>query len=287
MGWAELAVSAVAYAIGIVAQTFGVRRDVGRVDGFDVGLLARLASDRVYVLGFAAQVIGFLAAFLARESLPLYVVQTASAAALGIAAVIGALLLGWRVGPAEITALAVMAAGLAGVVLSAQQSVATPLPVVGGVVLACALAASALLSFLAARLTGTHRALALGALSGIDFAILAVATRSIGSIPLLELWHQPLAWLTVAAAVVGQSHLSSALQSGSATAAMAAMEATSAVVAAVAGIAVLGDRIVPGRGSLLVIGLLLVIGAVVVLALRPPQMPDESSDPADRKVVSQ
>ncbi|MEF3851110.1 hypothetical protein P0P54_09465, partial [Campylobacter jejuni] len=74
MGYLLLAASAVAYALGIVGQTVAARRAEWR-GGVDPGLLGRLAADRVYVLGFAAQVVGFVLAFLARATLPLYLVQ--------------------------------------------------------------------------------------------------------------------------------------------------------------------------------------------------------------------
>jgi hypothetical protein len=284
-GWVELAASALAYAIGIVAQTTAVRRGGGASGHYDVGLLVRLATDRLYALGFAAQVTGFVAAFLARADLPLYLVQTAGAAAVGLAALAGAIILEWRVRRAEIAALAVMAVGLVGVVLAAEPSTAAPVTVTGGIMLLVALACSAGLSFPAGRLKGTRRAVVLGALSGLDFAVLAVATRPLAAGPLLDLLTHPLAWLAVAAAVVGQSHLASALQHGSATAATAAMEAASAVLAAAAGLVMLGDRVAVGREPLLLAGLALVVAAVVTMALlRPPTAPgadlrDAAEDP--------
>ena len=80
--------------------------------GHGLGLLARLATDRLYLLGFAGQVGGFLFAFLARADLPLYLVQAGSSCAVGLATVVGVLVLGWRVRPVEIAVLVVMAFGL-------------------------------------------------------------------------------------------------------------------------------------------------------------------------------
>jgi hypothetical protein len=96
MGFLVLGLSALAYAVGIVAQTVAARKLAHR-DRLELGLLARLATDRVYLVGFTAQVAGFGLAFLARATLPLYLVQAGASSAVGIAAVLGAVVLGWRI----------------------------------------------------------------------------------------------------------------------------------------------------------------------------------------------
>lgn len=264
-GYGILALSAVASAVGLVAQTVAARRATQR-GGIDPGLLARLVTDRVFLVGFAAQCVGFGLAFLARETLPLYIVQAGSSAAVGLAALIGTAVLGWRIGGRELVALGALAVGLLLLVGAAEPSVATATPPGLEFWLLGALVAVALLAVPAARLPGARGAVTMGALAGVSFAVVAVAGRPLAAGPLLELPLRPLAWLMVAAAVLGQAMLAGALQRGSATAAAASMDATTTVLGAAVGLLAVGDRIAPGRGSWVAAGLALVVLAVVVMA---------------------
>jgi drug/metabolite transporter (DMT)-like permease len=256
-GHLALAVSTVLYGLGIVAQTVAARRADER-PGTGVGLLARLASDRLYLLGFSCQVGGFLFAFLARAQLPLYLVQAGSSCAVGVAAVIGVLLLGWRIRRTEIAVLVVMAFGLLLLTSAAAPSTARDLPVLP------ALVVLGLLTLAVLPLAGVLKA-ARPVLAGVAYAVVAVAARTVAGKPLLELVLHPLTWVMVIAAFVGQACLATALQRGSATSVMASMDATTVVIGSVAGLAVMGDRIAPGREWWVVLGVLLVVTGVLAL----------------------
>ncbi|MFD4638969.1 hypothetical protein ACFWN2_16755 [Lentzea sp. NPDC058436] len=256
-GHLALAVSTVLYGLGIVAQTVAARRADER-PGTGVGLLARLASDRLYLLGFTGQVGGFLFAFLAREELPLYLVQAGSSSAVGLATVIGVLLLGWRIRRVEIAVLVVMACGLLLLTGAAAPSEARELPLVPALVVLGVLTLSVLpLARIFKTLTPV--------LAGVAFAVVAVAARNVSGKPLLDLVLHPLTWVMVIAAFVGQACLATALQRGSATSAVASMDATSVVIGAAAGLAVMGDQITPGREWWVALGILLVVSGVLVL----------------------
>ncbi|QJY50639.1 hypothetical protein HOP40_15285 [Pseudonocardia broussonetiae] len=261
-GYALLVLSALAAAVGIVAQTVAARRTEQR-DAVDPGILVRLATDRVYLFGFGSQVL----AFLARATLPLYIVQAGSSSAVGLAAVIGLVVLGWRVSGREIAALGVLAVGLLLLVGAAESSVAAPMPPALGFGLLAALLAVVALAFPAARIPGAPGAVAMGALAGVAFAVLALCGRPLAAGPLLELPLQPLAWLMVASALVGQALLAAALQRSSTTVAAASMDATTVVLASVLGVTVLGDQIAAGRGWWVAAGLTLVVAAVVAMAV--------------------
>jgi drug/metabolite transporter (DMT)-like permease len=262
LGYVALVASATVYAIGIVAQSVAARR-AERRDTVDLGLLARLASDRVYVLGFCAQLAGFVLAFFARATLPLYLVQAGASSAVGLAALFGALVLRWRIQRGEIVVLAVMAAGLLLLAGAARPSVATDLPDSTGFVLLGVLVLTVLLAVPAWKLSG---AVPLGVLAGCAFAVVAIASRPLAAGPLLELPLRPLAWLMVAAAVVGQTLLAGALQHGSATATAASMDATTVVFSSIAGLLVLGDRIADGREWWVAAGLTLVVAGVLAMS---------------------
>lgn len=279
MGYLLLIGSAIAYAVGIVAQTVAARR-AERRDRLDPGLLARLASDRVYLLGFGAQVVGFGLAFLARADLPLYLVQAGAMSAVGIAAVLGTVLLGWQIRRLEIGALVVIAAGLLLLVGAAEPSRSEGLALPIGLVMSGLLVAVVPIAVLAARMGGPRGALAMGALAGVAFAVLAIASRPLAAGPLLTLPLQPLFWLMVAAAFVGQALLAAALQRGSSTATMASMDSVSVVLSSAAGLLLLGDRIAAGREVWVLGGIALVLCGVVVMAVAQPHpaVPHSSGD---------
>jgi drug/metabolite transporter (DMT)-like permease len=272
VGYVVLALSAFSYAVGIVAQTVAARR-AERRNGVDVGLLARLATDRVYLLGFAAQCVGFVLAFLARADLPLYLVQAGAMSAVGIAAVLGAVLLGWRIRTGEIGALVVIACGLVLLVGAAKPGPAQQMSLGTGLVLAALLIVVLGLAVPASRLAGPRAALVFGLLAGLAFAVLAIVSRPLAAGPLAELPLRPETWLMVAAAVVGQALLAAALQRGSTTAAMASMDSTSVLLSSVVGLVVLGDQVAVGRGSWVGAGLALVVIGVIVMAVVQPHKP--------------
>ncbi|MGH3804027.1 MAG: hypothetical protein ACRDTD_28615, partial [Pseudonocardiaceae bacterium] len=75
----------------------------------------------------------------------------------------------------------------------------------------------------------------------------------------------PLLYVLLAHAGVGQLLLGQALQHGSTTATVAAMDAAAAIPAAATGLILLGDKITPGLEPLAAIGFVMTIGAVLAL----------------------
>lgn len=257
-GYLELTASAVMYALGVVAQSVASRRADGGLGG--LGLLARLARDRLYLLGFAGQVAGFALAFFARAELPLYLVQAGSSCAVGLATLFGVLVLGWRVRPVEVAVLVVMALGLVLLVAAATPSTAHDVPPTAALVLF-----GLPLALLAVAQRRVRAVVPLAAFAGLAFAVVAMTSRTIADEPVPTLPLNALAWLMVAAALVGQSYLALGLRRGSATSTVATMDATTVVVTSVVGIAALGDRVTPGREWWVVLGVGLVVTGVLLL----------------------
>lgn len=256
-----LVLSTVSYGIGLVLQSAAARRieDSNALSG----LVSRLVTDPRYASGFAAQVGGFLFAFYARETLPVYLVQAAACAAVAVAAVLGATLLGWPVTRREMAVLTTLTVALALLAGAAEPSRVTSVPSGTGWVLSALLLACVALAPTAWRMRG---AVPLAGLAGAAFAVLAVASRPLPSLEWTALPLNPLAWLTLAAAATGQLLLAAALQRGSTTAAGSAMDAVTMVVASVAGIVLVGDQIADGRASWFGAGLLLVVAGVLAMA---------------------
>ena len=134
---------------------------------FDPGLLLRLASQRTYLIGLLCQVTGFVLAFLARRDLPLFLVQASVAAGLGVTAVLGVVVLKWRLPAAEVGLLVLLFGGITALVLSAQPAPSKALGTAGLVALGVALVGIAVLGFFAVRLHGAPGSVALGSLAGL------------------------------------------------------------------------------------------------------------------------
>jgi hypothetical protein len=284
-GYLLLVLAAVSYAVGILAQTVAARRTEIR-DRVDPGLLVRLAHDRLFLLGFAGQIGGFVLTYFARATLPLYLVQAGAAAAVGLAAVGGVLLLGWRVRAVEVVVLVAMTLGLVLMVSGALPSTAYDMSTSLTLALVGILALTALLAIPAARLRGARGAVALGALAGVAFAVLAVACRPIADDALVDqLLSAPL-WIVVVSALVGQALMTAGFQRGSSTATAASMDAVSTVIAALVGLALLGDRIAAGHTATVLAGLVLVVAAVVALAAVAAVAPEAATLPAPRPAPS-
>jgi len=281
IGYLLLVGSAFAYAVGLVSQSIAARR-IRLSNKVDINLPVRLATDRLYALGFAAQFVGFLLAYFARGTLPVFLVQAVACTAVGLAAIIGAAVLGWRVTRAELVVLAVMTVALILLAGAAEPSRVTDVPPVTGWLLVTGLLACVLLAIPAWAAAG---AVPLAALAGASFAVLAVASRPLPSTEWTSLPLNPLAWVTLAAAAIGQVFLAAALQRGSTTAAGATMDAVTMLVASVTGILLLGDRIADGRTSWVVTGMVLIVASVLAMVRVGVVVDQESPAAADLAAV--
>lgn len=196
-------------------------------------------------------------------TLPLYLVQAATCASVGLAALIGAVTMGWRVSRYEMAVLSTMTVALVLLAGAAQPARVTHVAPVVEFVLAAALGLCVLLAIPAWSRRG---GVPLACLAGTAFAVLAVASRPLLSVPLSSWPLSPLAWLSLASAGIGQLLLAAALQRGSTTATGASMDAVTMVLASVAGTAFLADPIAAGRTWWVVIGLIVIVAGVFVMA---------------------
>src|SRR5215470_10667851 len=106
-GWVFLAAMVGSYGVGNLLQSSAATNTTAG-ETLDPKLLMRLVRHRTYVLGLLCQMLGFILAFLARRDLPLFLVQSSVAAGLGVTAVLGVLLLKWRLPTAEILLLVLL-----------------------------------------------------------------------------------------------------------------------------------------------------------------------------------
>jgi multidrug transporter EmrE-like cation transporter len=255
----------VAYGIANLLQSVAAARTTVH-HTFDPGLLLRLASHRTYLVGLACQMLGFVLAFLARRDLPLFLVQASVAAGLGVTALLGVLVLKWRLPTSEVLLLVLLFAGITALVISARPAPSRQLGMAGLISLVVALGVIAVLGFFAVRLHGAPGSVALGSLAGLAFSAAAVAARPLASAGSSEAFlRDPLLYLLIVHSIVGQLLLGLAMQRGSTTAAVAAMDAAGAVPAAIVGLVLLNDKIWPGREWLAAVGFLMTLAAVIGL----------------------
>lgn len=264
-GWLCLGAMVVAYGCANLLQSIAAQRTQPH-HSMHPSLLFRLAGQRSYLFGVGCQAIGFGLAFFARRELPLFLVQAAVAAGLGVMAILGVILLKWRLPHAEVALLGLLSVGIAGLILAAKPAIARPIDGVGKITLTVVLGAIAVTGVFAARLRGAPGSVALGSLAGLAFGAGAIDSRALAA---AHSWHSliagPLLYLLLAHALVGQLLLGMAMQRGSTTAAVAAMDAAATVPAAVIGLVFLGDQIWPGREWLAGFGFVCTLGAVLGL----------------------
>ncbi|MET0418627.1 MAG: hypothetical protein ABW022_21645, partial [Actinoplanes sp.] len=175
----------VAYGFANLLQSVAAARTTVH-HTFDPGLLLRLAGHRTYLVGLGCQIGGFVLAFLARRDLPLFLVQASVAAGLGVTAILGVLVLKWRLPVAEVALLALLFAGITALVLAARPAPSKQLGTAGSVALLVALGVIAVLGVFAVRLHGAPGSVALGSLAGLAFSAAAVAARPLASVPSAE-----------------------------------------------------------------------------------------------------
>lgn len=276
----------VAYGVANLLQSVAAARTTVH-HTFDPGLLLRLAGHRTYLVGLSCQIGGFVLAFLARRDLPLFLVQASVAAGLGVTAILGVVVLKWRLPVAEVALLALLFAGITALVLAARPAPSRQLGTAGSVALLVALGVIAVLGFFAVRLHGAPGSVALGSLAGLAFSSAAVAARPLASAPSAEAFlADPLLYLLIVHSIVGQLLLGLAMQRGSTTAAVAAMDAAGAVPAAIVGLLLLNDKIWPGREWLAAVGFLVTLASVIGLTrYAEPQHHHAKARRRDRAMV--
>ena len=196
----------------------------------------------------------------------------------------GYFLLGWRLRRVDIAAMVMLAGGLTLLVAAAEPSVSRDPGSAVAVGLALTLALTVIATVGLHRLPAQHGASAAGALSGLAFAVLAIAARPLAGGPWDDLLTGPWLWLTLISAVVGQALLAAGFKRGSPISVVIPMDATTVVGGALAGVLFLGDSFVAGRVGWVAIGLTLVIGTIWVLGSISEQPKSVTPLPASQHV---
>ncbi|MEU7870711.1 hypothetical protein [Dactylosporangium sp. NPDC049140] len=271
-----------AYGVANLLQSVAAAR-TDLHQGFQPMLLLRLGRHKSYLVGVACQCAGFALAFFARRDLPLFLVQSAMAAGLGVTTILGVLILKWKLPRTEIALLLALTVGIAALVLAAKPSPSRQLGTGGVIGLIVVLVVLAVLGFFAGRLHGAPGSVVLGSLSGVAFGAAAVASRPLASADsFAQFVTDPLSYLLIAHSLVGQLLLGLAMQRGSTTAAVAAMDAAGAVPAALVGLFFLGDGVWPHREWLVAVGIIVTLAGVIGLSFyAEPQHHHETAEESE------
>ena len=245
--------------------------------GFAVGLLR---SPR-YLTALLLIAAGFSLSVLALRTLPLFVVQAGRASSLAVTAVLAVLILGARLRPPELLAIGGVVVGLVLLALSAGPQQSTDVGLAARLILLGAVFAVGALAVAAMRITPPARSgLTLGVLAGLCFGALAVGARMLRELAPAELITDPAAWAAGLGGVLGLLLGAIALQRAAVVGVTASMVGTEALIGAGLGMLLCGDRPLPGRGPLALLGFVLVVaGAVVLARFGAPEHPRSSPEP--------
>lgn len=265
LSWLFLALSVAAYGFGNFLQAVAAANQRKNLK-LSPKLLLQMATHRSYLVGLTCQLLGFAFAFLARADLPLFLVQASASGALGLTALLGVLVLKWRLPAIELILLGTLTFGILALILSAEQSPSEPLGVIEVVLLAVVAVAIAILGRYASRRRGTEGSVALGGLAGLGFGAAAIASRPLaGADSIGDFLTNPLLYIMVVNSITAQLLLAASMQRGSTNAAVASMDVGNSVPPAIFGLVLLGDRIAPDREWLALVGFVLAIGSVLLL----------------------
>jgi hypothetical protein len=268
LGMACALFAAVGYGTASVLQSVAARGTESST-GLDPRLFVRLAGSLLYVSGLSLDFAAFLASLVALRTLPLFFVQSAVAASVGVTAVIAAAI-GVRLQRREIASLVVLGAGLLLLAASAQPDRGAPLSLgVRWGLLSC-IVVLGVAGALVARDNEHSGAPALAVLAGLAFTVVAVTARSL-TVPSV-LWHvlaDPGLWAILALGSLGMLLFTTALQRGSVTSATALTFAVETIVPAGIGLAFLGDTTRPGFATVAAVGFVLTIAGTLALATDP------------------
>jgi len=266
VAWVAVLLSAVCAGTATILQAAAARK-VPTVDHFDAGLLLRLAHRSSYLLAVALLATGLLLAILALRTLPLFLVQAVRASNLGVTALLSVIVLQQRLLWSELAAVGAVGVGLVVLAFSAgpQQVASVGLGVRFGMVVAVVVVG--LLAVFAARQPpGARSGLALGLLSGLCFALLALGGRIVLDFHPLALVVDPAAWAMGLAGLLGLLISATAMQRASVVTVTAATVSTETIVGALLGVVVCGDRPSAGTEGYALLGFALALAGAVGLA---------------------
>lgn len=270
------------FGVASILQAIGARSEPTS-DRLDPLLLVRLLRHPAFLGSMVLSLAGFGLHLLSLRSLPLFVVQPIIAGSVAVTAVVSGRMAGEPLNPRVRALVAVLCAGLALVTVAAVSGKSADTSTGERALLLVVVALIVAVALPVLRLRGSVGAALIGLVSGVGYAVVAVAGRALPSLAPLDLLSDPAAYALVTGGLLAVLLYSVSLQRGSVVAATAAMTLGNTVVPMAIGLAALGDEIRAGWAPAAVAGLLLAATAVVLLHdPRISPAPATADDPTPR-----
>ncbi|MDP9219100.1 MAG: hypothetical protein M3P23_00985 [Actinomycetota bacterium] len=266
--------AAVLFGVATIWQAIGVRRRAAVVAGAgpDVvvasatdsasGLL-RLVTDRWYVAGTGLDFIGAVAAAIALQHLPLFVVESCIAASIAVTAVIAVPVLGLHLNRREVIALVVVGLGLTFLAVSSSP---TPAEAVSTTAVWVLIGGVAVIALVAWRALLTTSSLVMALTCGLAFSGMGLAERTL-ALP-DPWWHvieDPNLYSLLGYGAVGITAYASAIARGKVTTVTGVTFAVETLVPSVIGIVALNDSPRHGFAAVAVLGFVATVGGAIGL----------------------
>jgi len=244
------------------------------------GGVAGLIVSPLYLAGTGLDFVGFLCMVGSLHWLPLFLVQCAAAASVGVTALVGRRVLGTVLRQRDLLSLVGLGAGLAMLASGAKAEHATAVDRVTQWLLLVAagpvLAVGAVL--LGAR--RVHVGAALATVAGLAFAGTGIASRMLSNAhSVAAVLTTPATYALIAFGIGGMVFFAASLQRTHVTIATAALFAVQTLAASTVGLLVLGDATRSGFEAVTAVGFAVTLGCAITLCL------SESEDAA-RSVAS-
>lgn len=264
---------AVAFGLATVLESIATRRVETDTDAVDARSLARVATQWQYLAGLGVDGLGWLLSLVALASLPLFVVESMIASAIGFTVLFAAVLQKLRPTGRQLWFIAAIALGLVGLAASGASEEAKRTPAAYTWAMVIALVVLAVAGWLVVRFVrGEVAASILGGLAGLAFGGTALCGRAIlGTFGIGDL-RDPILYALALYGALGMVLLTLGLQRGSVTVATAWLFVTQTVVPSAVGLVVLGDRARDGMVGLAATSFVVTVVAAVGLTLVSPPM---------------
>jgi drug/metabolite transporter (DMT)-like permease len=259
--------TALATGVASVLQALAARARALKSDQTAADL-HRLFLSPTYLAGTALDVVGFGCFVTALHWLPLFLVQCAATASVGVTAVLGRFWLGTRLHRWQLVTLLGLAVGLVLLAAGARAHAAAPMDhrdqwwlVVGAV-------GAALIGVVVGRGTGSRSGGAMAAVAGLAFAGTGVASRALSTVGSVhDVVAAPASYSLLVFGATGMVLFAGSLQKSAVTTATAALFGIETLAASAVGLAVLGDATRRGWAPPTALGFVVTLSCAVALAL--------------------
>jgi len=263
LSWLGAIVACLGYGVASVLQSVAANRAAAVVGLTGLALIIKQVP---YLLGLAADGLGFTGNVLALQRLPLFLVQSIVAASVGVTAVIATLRgahLSWK----DWASLAVLGAGLVFLCLTAVPTAADRLSLVDDSIILLSAIVPAVVGFIGFKMRGRASAIVLSCAAGLGFTGVALGSRGIGADDIgWSLLLNPLLWAIIVHGAIGMSFFTIGLQRDAVTLITAITLVFEVLLPSLLGVVLFGDAIEPGRMPLAIAGFVLAIGGAVSLS---------------------